>query len=160
MIYGITSGVAQQVSSINKMFANIGVGNLNARAEIYANDELGALAQSLNATFDNTANLIQSREDRDRIQGSIQKLLEEIAGVADGDLTTEAEVTTEVTGAIADSFNYMIIELRGIIANVQQTTQSVTNSALSVQNTAEALAQGSESHPMQIFEASAAVDEM
>jgi len=160
MIYGITSGVAQQVSSINKMFASIGVGNLNARAEVYANDELGALAQSLNATFDNTASLIQSREERDRIQNSIQKLLEEIAGVADGDLTTEAEVTTEVTGAIADSFNYMIVELRGIIANVQKTTHSVSDSALSVQNTAEALASGSESQSMQIVEASAAVDEM
>ena len=160
MIYGITSGVAQQISSINKMFGNIGVGDFSARAEIYANDELGALAQSLNATFDNTLTLIQSREERDRIQGSIQKLLEEIAGVADGDLTTEAEVTTEVTGAIADSFNYMIVELRGIIANVQQTTQAVTSSAVSVRNTAEALAMGSESQSMQIVEASAAVDEM
>ena len=43
-------------------------------------------------TSNNTATLIQSREERDRIQSSIQKLLEEIAGVADGDLTTEAEV--------------------------------------------------------------------
>ena len=160
MIYGITSGVAQQIASINKMFSGIGVGDLSARAEVYANDELGALAQSLNATFDNTASLIQSREERDRIQSSIQKLLEEIAGVADGDLTSEAEVTTEVTGAIADSFNYMIVELRGIIANVQQTTQSVTSSATEVQSAAEALAQGSESQSMQIVEASAAIDGM
>jgi methyl-accepting chemotaxis protein len=160
MIYGITSGVAQQIASINKMFQGIGVGDLSARAEVYADDELGALAQSLNATFDNTASLIQSREERDRIQTSIQKLLEEIAGVADGDLTSEAEVTTEVTGAIADSFNYMIAELRGIIANVQQTTQAVTTSAISVQSTAEALAQGSESQSIQIVEASAAIDEM
>ena len=62
--------------------------------------------------LDDTAELIQSQDERDQIQASIMKLLDEVGGVAEGDLTTEAEVTADMTGAIADSFNYMIDQLR------------------------------------------------
>jgi twitching motility protein PilJ len=78
----------------------------------------------LNAVLDNTVTLIQSREDRDRIQQSIMKLLDEVSGVATGDLTVEAEVTADMTGAIADSFNLMLSELRQIIGTVKDTTSN------------------------------------
>ena len=110
--------------------------------------------------LDNTLVLVQSSEERDRIQNSIQKLLEDISGVAEGDRTKEAEVTAEVTGAIADSFNYMILELRGIIAQVQNTTLQVSVAASQIQETAERLAQGSEQQSAQIVDTSAAVEEM
>lgn len=88
------------------------------------------------------------------------KLLEEIAGVADRDLTVKAEVTADMTGAIADSFNMMILQLREIIAEVQDTTLQVSASANEVQATAEHLASGSEEQASQIVDTSAAIDEM
>ena len=110
--------------------------------------------------LDSTLGLIQSREERDSIQTNIQKLLEEISGVADGDLTKEAEVTEEITGAIADSFNTMIGELRTIIASVQDTTLQVSSAANEIQTTTEHLAEGSESHSSQIVDTSSAIEEM
>ena len=96
------------------LFGNIGMGDFAARAEVTSKDELGTMAESLNAMLDNTLGLIQTREERDAMQTSIQKLLREVSGVADGDLTVEAEVTADMTGAIADSFNLMIGQLRQI----------------------------------------------
>lgn len=156
----INRSITSQIDNINNLFAQIGVGDFEARAEVTSDDELGTMARSLNGMLDNTLTLIQSSEERDRIQESIQKLLEEISGVASGDLTQEAEVTAEVTGAIADSFNYMIHELRSVIAAVQETTLQVSSAANEIQTTAEHLATNSEQQTMQIVDTSAAVDEM
>jgi len=152
--------ITEQISEINGLFSRISVGDMEARAEVRSDDELGRMTSSLNQMLDNTLSLVQSKDERDRIQISIEKLLEEIAGVAEGDLTKEAEVTAEVTGAIADSFNYMIGELRSIISQVQQTTLQVSAAANEVQHTAESLAEGSELQSMQILDTSSAVEDM
>ena len=156
----LSGGLVRQIRAIGDLFAQIGAGNLKARAPVVSRDELGAMAGSLNSMLDNTLTLIQSREDRDRIQASIRKLLEEVSGVAEGDLTGEAEVTPDVTGAIADSFNVMIAELRRIIGEVRDTTLQVSSSASEIHTTTEHLAQGSEAQALQILDTTAAVDEM
>jgi methyl-accepting chemotaxis protein len=158
--FWLSGGLTRQVKNIVAAFSQIGMGDFKARAKVVSNDELGAMAENLNAMLDNTLGLIQTRGEKDQIQESIQKLLEEISGVADGDLTKEAEVTADVTGAIADSFNHMIEQLRGIISNVQNATLQVSTSANQIHATAEHLAQGSESQASQIVNTSAAVDEM
>src|SRR5262249_2096045 len=114
---GISRTMSGQLKHINDVFSQIGIGNFQARVQVTSQDELCALANNMNGMLDNTLQFIQSRDERDSIQASIQKLLEEVSGVAEGDLTREAEVTADVTGAIADSFNYMIEQLRNIISN-------------------------------------------
>jgi methyl-accepting chemotaxis protein len=158
--YFLSRTLTTQIRHIMDMFSQIGMGDFNARAKVTSGDELGSMATSLNAMLENTLTLIQTREQRDAIQSAIMKLLEEVSGVAEGDLTREAEVTTEVTGAIADSFNYMIAELRRIIQSVQATTQEVTSSATEIRSTTEHLSQGSEAQAYQIIETSKAVKEM
>jgi twitching motility protein PilJ len=156
----IIRGLNRQIGAMANLFSSLGIGDFSARAEVYSEDELGQAALSLNTMLDSVLNLIQSREERDSIQDGIQKLLEEIGGLAEGDLTSEAEVTTAITGAIADAFNNVTEQLRGVIGKVQDTTLAVSSSAIEVQTTAEHLATGSESQALQIVEASAAIDEM
>jgi methyl-accepting chemotaxis protein len=160
VVFEVSRGITWQVDALKNTFQEIGAGNYGARATVYSGDELGKAAISLNTMLDNTVNLIQSQADRDRLQDSIKKLLEEVSGVAEGDLRSEAEVTADVTGAIADSFNYMIAELRTIISRVQKTTTEVTYSALETQRTTEALAAASEKQSEEILAASAAIDHM
>ncbi|MEI6044791.1 MAG: methyl-accepting chemotaxis protein [Chloroflexota bacterium] len=115
------------IRRISRVLTRIGMGDFDARVPINNADELGRLSESLNAMFDNTLNLIQTREEKDQLQERITTLLEEISTVAEGDLTVEADVTADITGAIADSFNLMIEELRKVILNIQQvTTQANT----------------------------------
>ncbi len=156
----VSNGLTNQVDKISELFSMVGMGDFDARAEVISQDELGVMAESLNAMLDNTLTLIQSNEEREQIQDAIMKLLEEIAGVADRDLTVEAEVTADMTGAIADSFNMMILQLRAIIADVQETTLQVSASANEVQATTEHLASGSEEQASQIVDTTAAIDEM
>lgn len=158
--FSVNLGITRQTRSVLKTFEAIGVGDYHARADVYYKDELGQTAKSLNAMLDNTVVLIQSREERDRIQGSIMKLLDEVSGVAEGDLRKEAEVTSDITGAIADSFNYMIGELRRLISSVQTTSLAVDRSARQMQSSAESLAEGSGQQSTQIAEASRTIEQI
>ncbi len=136
----------------------IAAGNLKVEvAPKSAEDRFG---KSFKNMLDNTLSLVQSQDERNDIQRSIVKLLDEIGDVANGDLTIEAEVTTDATGAIADSFNYMISELRKVINNVKDATLQVSSSATEIQATTEHLANGSEEQSMQIMETSSAIEEM
>ncbi len=153
-------GITRQVGAIGDLFGQIGIGDFEARAEVVSKDELGEMASNLNSMLNNTLTLIQSQAERDKIQTSIFQLLEEISGVADGDLTAEAEVTAEITGAIADAFNQMISQLREIISNVQDTTLQVSTASSEIQTTAEHLAVGSENQSEQIINTSSAIEEM
>jgi methyl-accepting chemotaxis protein len=156
----LSSGLTRQVHHLRDAFARIAAGDLSARARVTSADELGAVATSLNAMLDETLGLVQSRGERDALQKSIRKLLEEVSGVAEGDLTKEAEVTADVTGAIADSFNFMIEQLRRVISNVQDATAQVSSAANDIHATAEQLVQGSEGQARQIVSTSASVEEI
>jgi methyl-accepting chemotaxis protein len=158
--FWLAGGLTPQVRHLMELFGQIGVGNFQARCTVSSRDELGTVAASLNSMLDGILPLMQSREERDRIQAAIVKLLDEISGLAEGDLTREAEVTADVTGAIADSFNYVIEQLRGIVSSVQDATLKVSSSASQIRATAEHLAQGSEAQATQILATSTAVDEV
>jgi len=136
-------------------------GDLQARAEVFSQDELGSMTSTFNAMLDHTKGLIETREqERDALQTSIMRLMSEVADVAQGDLTTEAAVTEDATGAIADAFNYMIAELRRIIAQVQEATLQVNSSVGEIQTTTDRLAQGSQSQLEQIVATTRAISEM
>ncbi len=160
LVFFVARGIYQQIDSIRNVFDMIRAGKYDVRAEVTSGDELGSIASSLNSTLDETLSLIQTREQHDSIQKSIIKLLEEVSGVAEGDLTQEAEVTADITGAIADSFNYMITELRRVIGDVQEATMHVSSASDEMLKTMHHLSQGSETQTVQIIDTSSAVDEM
>ncbi len=160
MAWGTTRHITRQTKALMDLFSKIGLGDYQSRARVYSQDELGTATMTMNAMLDNTLSLIQSSDEKEQIQQSIMQLLDEVSGVATGDLTKEAAVTADVMGSVADSFNYMIMELRKIIGNVQETTLQVSSSANEIQATTEHLADGTEAQSMQIMTASAAIEEM
>jgi len=149
-----------QINHILELFKEIRIGNYTARAPVTTEDELGQMTTDLNSMLDETLVLIQSKDEREELQRSIMKLLDEVSGVAEGDLTVEAEVTADVTGAIADAFNYMTTELRRIITQVQGVALQVNSSATDIQTAATQLSEGSQSQSQQIVQTSAAINEM
>ncbi|HWQ35023.1 MAG TPA: HAMP domain-containing methyl-accepting chemotaxis protein [Blastocatellia bacterium] len=156
----IARGIVRQVKALGRLAGQLAEGQTEARAEVCSRDELGALAQAFNQTLDNQRSLTQSNDERERIQRAIMRLLDEVSGVAQGDLTREAAVTGEVTGAIADSLNFMIAELRRIIGTVQDVTVQVTSAADLTQQTTENLVQGAQEQTERIVRTTQALERM
>lgn len=67
----------------------------------------------------------ESNEVNKQNQAAILKLLDEMGDLADGDLTIEAEVTDQVTGAIADSMNYAVLEMRTLVTQINEASEQV-----------------------------------
>ncbi|WP_296131451.1 methyl-accepting chemotaxis protein [Pseudomonas sp. Ga0074129] len=104
--------------------------------------------------------LSETAEKNERNQAAILRLLDEIADLADGDLTVAATVTEDFTGAIADSINYSIDQLRDLVATINLTAVQVAGAAQETQATAMHLAEASELQAQEIAGASAAINEM
>jgi twitching motility protein PilJ len=104
--------------------------------------------------------LKETAETNERNQSAILRLLDELADLADGDLTTTATVTEDFTGAIADSINYTIDQLRVLVSRINETSARVAAAAQDTQQTALHLAEASEHQAQEIAGASAAVNEM
>jgi twitching motility protein PilJ len=79
-----------------------------------------------------------------------------VSSVAEGDLTVEAEVSDSALGAVADSFNYMITELRQVIGRVNGATQQVSNSTDEILTTHRQSAAGREQQAARIADTSTA----
>jgi len=103
----------------------------------------------------------RATEDQNRrSQQAIMRLLDEMGDLADGDLTVNATVTEDITGAIADSMNFTIDALRTLVAAINDTASQVTSAAEKTQATASHLAEASSHQAQQIASASTAVNEM
>ena len=104
--------------------------------------------------------LSETAEKNERNQQAIMRLLDEIEDLADGDLTVTASVTEDFTGAIADSINYSIDQLRDLVATINLSAEEVASAVEDTQNTAHQLAKASEHQAQQIADASMAVGDM
>jgi len=103
---------------------------------------------------------IISEQENKRNQEAILRLLNEMGDLAEGDLTVRARVTEDITGAIADSVNYAIDELRSLVVGVNKATEQVARASQEAQGTSEQLLQASEKQSREIEETSTAVLQM
>jgi len=92
-----------------------------------------------------------------RNQEAILRLLSEISDLADGDLTVNATVTEDFTGAIADAINYSIDALRDLVIRINRTAVQITGAAQSTRKTAGLLTDASKRQAQQIAKGGQAV---
>jgi twitching motility protein PilJ len=128
-------------------FAALAQGNYSVRATVNTHDELGRLADSFNqmaaALEANFAELSQRAAEqgqaKEDLQRQVIRLLDDVEGAARGDLTVRAEVTADVLGAVADSFNLTIRSLRDIVSQVKRAAAAVNDAALQNEDFARSL---------------------
>ena len=92
----------------------------------------------------------EQADQNERNQQAILRLLDEMGSLADGDLTVEATVTEDITGTIADSFNFAIEELRKLVATVNDTALLVDTATKQTENTAAHLAKAADNQAKEI----------
>jgi twitching motility protein PilJ len=93
-------------------------------------------------------------------QAAILRLMNELQEVADGDLTVQATVSEDITGAIADSVNYTVEELRGLVGRVTRTAEQVTSASAHAQTISSDLLGASQLQSREIQDTSATVIRM
>lgn len=101
-----------------------------------------------------------AQDQNERNQQAILRLLDEMGSLADGDLTVNATVSEDITGAIADSVNFAIEALRSLVKTINDASVGVASAAQEAQATAMHLAEASEHQATQITNASAAINEI
>ena len=102
----------------------------------------------------------ESEQENKRNQEAILRLLNEMGNLADGDLTVQASVTEDVTGAIADSINFTIEELRTLVKGINSATDQVAKATTDAQAISNRLFEASQRQNKEIQQASASVLQM
>ena len=102
----------------------------------------------------------EAKRVNDANQAAILRLMNELQSVAEGDLTKEATVTEDITGAIADSVNYTVEELRQLVGSVQNTATRVAQTTAQVDSTSTELLAASTEQLREIRETGRSVLDM
>ncbi len=98
--------------------------------------------------------------ENERNQEAIMRLLDELSSLADGDLTVQATVTEDITGAIADSINYAIEALRELVTTINDSAIQLDGAAKQTQSAAAHMAKASGAQSRQISSASESMEDM
>lgn len=99
-------------------------------------------------------------ETNQKNQQAIMKLLDEMSSLADGDLTVQATVTADITGAIADAVNFAIEQLRELVKGIKYTAQEVAGSAMETRTSTSQLAIAANEQAEQVGAATVTVQNM
>ncbi len=90
-------------------------------------------------------------------QDAILRLMNELGDLADGDLTVTATVSEDITGAIADSINYTVEELRVLVGRINDAAGRVTQATEIAQQTSAELLAAAERQSVEIQDAGRSV---
>src|SRR5688572_5039131 len=112
-----------------------------------ANRRLRAMAEQQRIAMET------QRKETERNQQAILRLLDELSSLADGDLTVQATVTEDITGAIADSINYAVEALRGLVTTINHSAIQLDGAAKQTQALSQHLAKASGAQSKQIASA-------
>jgi methyl-accepting chemotaxis protein len=154
--------VRERLAGLAVVCRDFSSGDHTVRASVSGDDDVAMVAMSINTLFESYsasgASLDGRGSEAAALQAQIEKLLQEVSAVGDGDLRIQAEVTPDTLGVLADSFNYMIEELAKVVGRVQTTAVQVTNATRRILDRSAELAQASETQVKQIAQTTEAVE--
>ncbi|MDX1977257.1 MAG: methyl-accepting chemotaxis protein [Pseudanabaenaceae cyanobacterium bins.68] len=127
-------GLKKTTNNLNSQFEAVIRGDMNPKATVYSQDEMGQLATGFNqmiqailaVTLEAQKKADDQEQAKEDLQRQVIRLLDDVEGAARGDLTVQAEVTPDVLGAVADSFNLTIQNLREIVQQVKVAAKQVS----------------------------------
>jgi twitching motility protein PilJ len=157
---GVETGFSRTALVALMLFALLLVAGGAGLLKLYVNDQAQraslAKAQQLEAERQEQ----EAKRVNDANQAAILRLMNELQTVAEGDLTQQATVTEDITGAIADSVNYTVEELRTLVSQVQGTVGRVTETTQQVEATSTELLAASDEQLREIRETGESVLQM
>src|SRR6266487_4014626 len=163
--YFVRHKIQDRLQALVDVCRKFTAGDRSVRAIVTGDDEFSMLSMAINTLLDSqgftsvgASALVSGSNDAAALQAQIEKLLQEVSAVGDGDLRVQAEVTPDTLGVLADSFNYMIEELAKVVGRVQTTAVQVTNATRRIIDRSDELTQASETQVAQISQTTEAVE--
>lgn len=135
-------------------------GNLQARASLESDDEVGHMAKALNVMLDRITALVSTEEERDRMQKQLMQFLVLVSDVGKGDLTKRGEVTADMFGNLADGFNLMIQRFSQLMKHVRQAAERVNTAASKLKDNAGQMAGTAKRQAEESIKALSAVEQL
>ncbi|EDX87282.1 Methyl-accepting chemotaxis protein signaling domain [Synechococcus sp. PCC 7335] len=137
----------ESVEALREKFTQLSTGDFSARATISTKDEFGQLSKEFNymagaiskTTEEAQLKAQEQEQAKEDLQRQVIRLLDDVEGAARGDLTVKAEVTADVLGAVADSFNLTIENLREIVKQVSVAARQVSQGSTENEQFAKSL---------------------
>ncbi len=138
-------------------YASLGTSGYLAAA-VFALLALGSLVMlGLVNIHETRSRARKSEEENSRNQEAILRLMDELGELAEGNLTINASVTEDITGAVADSINYTVEELRGLVRGINNATTQMDQATRQASQVSETLQAAALRQADEIEETSAAV---
>ena len=160
IVYTLRYVVVRPVEDVARTMDLVAAGDFNARCRVGSNDEMGFVARQINSTLDRVLALIESDEERLELQRDIQDLLVVVSNAADGDLTSEAKVSKNIIGSVADAINLMFENMSEVIGKIRDSSVRLSSAANQIQAGSEVLSGGSHRQLEVITNTTSAVQEM
>ncbi|HXV69240.1 MAG TPA: methyl-accepting chemotaxis protein [Nitrospira sp.] len=127
--YLLARNIARSIVHVADVAEQAAAGNLQARAKLESDDEVGHMAKAFNSMLDRITSLVSTEEERDAMQKRLVQFLVLVSDVGKGDLTKRGEVTADMFGNLADGFNLMIQRFAQLMKHVRESAERVNKSA-------------------------------
>ncbi len=157
----VSSTIILPLNRLVSLTRHIALGDTKARAEISGKDEINQVARSMNGMLDVTVQLMQDAQYRHlSLQEEIEKLIQTVSGIGQGDLRVQAEITPNELGMLANIFNTTAEQLNSLVVNVKMMARRVQSATLDTFGHIEQLADNAETKIRQIMEATSEVSNL
>ncbi|ALA58266.1 HAMP domain-containing methyl-accepting chemotaxis protein [Nitrospira moscoviensis] len=138
--YFLARYIARNIVHVADVAEQAAAGNLQARAKLESDDEVGHMAKAFNSMLDRITALVSTEEERDMMQKRLMNFLVLVSEVGKGDLTKRGEVTADMFGNLADGFNLMIQRFAQLMKQVRESAERVNRSAGALRDNAGQMA--------------------
>lgn len=138
--YFLARSIVRDIIHVADVATQAAAGNLQARARLESEDEVGHMAKAFNVMLDRITALVSTEEERDAMQKRLVQFLVLVSDVGKGDLTKRGEVTADMFGNLADGFNLMIQRFAQLMYQVRESAERVNRSAGALRDNAGQMA--------------------
>jgi methyl-accepting chemotaxis protein len=157
----IITSILRQLGRLLRLIHLINAGDLQQRAHIPGHHEVAVVAAAMNEMLDTILQLLRKEETwRQELEEELERFIEQVSPIGQGDLRSQAEVTSGQLGTLADVFNQVVEQLATLVSRVHSSASLTAIAANSLVQQATQLAQGAEQQATQLIQANEEMEQV
>lgn len=131
----VYASITGPISTLSDTVKKVAGGDLEARAKLTTQDELGELAEAFDNMLDErVSSMARASDDNEKLNNSVIMLLQAVSELSNRDLTVRVPIAEDVTGPVADAMNMLTTETARVLGDIRQTSSRVAETAAMVEN--------------------------